>query len=527
VKYRFIIAALVAAGTLALAILDVLSQLGAAQQVISYTYPYPFELVLEGVYLYPGDALAPHLYKWRFDGVDDYLYLTGSAFNFNLYSEFTILVLANRTANYGAVAGYQPSGCVICRSPSMYYWPNVSCFHFGFGDGSRWISTMTCNVLELNKWFLLGIRWSYLSGRLEGIVNADVVGYVSTGSSRPYPNTVYHIGYIDSRFEGYIALVLIYSRALSNEEINAVYTNNVINASGLQLFLDPTFFNESHYLDISGKNNHAVPNGGVYRVPDDNRWLYLIMSLYNDEYIHLLYFPAGTIVRFIDESGIVVQEVFVSSNHEIVQLPPGKYTVVATYRGPIVTVTSTVTATVTTTETPTATLTKTVTTTKYVINTVVQTVTQTFTSPVTVTQTLTDTQTVTQTVIQTQTITNTVTTAATATVTQTVTQTVTTVQTTTLTETRTATATETQTLIQTLTQTTTATVTTTEHTTAYTARTETSTQFVTVPVSVLVTTTVTYVTKALGFAVTPEAMILIAIVFLAAAAIVILLLLRR
>lgn len=161
----------------------------------------------------------------KFDGTNDYVRFSGDVFDFSKYDEFTVLVWAMRTGSgSGGVIGYCPGGSVK-RSPGMWFYPSEKDFHWGFGDGSNWLNTIVYGVLDANEWFLLGMRWKYSEGKLEGIVNGEVVGYVNTGTSRPYPNTVYYVGRVDTYHKGLIDQVLIFNRALSDEEIQDLYNN--------------------------------------------------------------------------------------------------------------------------------------------------------------------------------------------------------------------------------------------------------------------------------------------------------------
>ncbi|MCC6014683.1 MAG: hypothetical protein LM564_03145 [Desulfurococcaceae archaeon] len=133
----------------------------------------------------------------------------------------------------------------------------------------------------------------------------------------------------------YLHQVLIYSRALSDSEISDSYAGNIINASGLVLFLDPTFYNGTHFLDLSGYGNHGVGCGGVARIPDSRNWLYVVRGLYGDGYVHLRYFPIGSRVEVYDSGGNLVATYVVSGTPNVaglvadfpVSLPAGTYTV--------------------------------------------------------------------------------------------------------------------------------------------------------------------------------------------------------
>jgi len=128
-------------------------------------------------------------------------------------------------------------------------------------------------------------------------------------SGTPYPNTgnlfIGQRGDNQLWFMGYLANLLIYSRALSGQEIYNVYTYNIISSSNLVLFLDPTFYNGTHYIDLSGNNNHGTPYGGVSRIVDSRQWLYLVKNRYCDGLLHLQWFPGGSKIYLFSGNNLV------------------------------------------------------------------------------------------------------------------------------------------------------------------------------------------------------------------------------
>jgi hypothetical protein len=97
-------------------------------------------------------------------------------------------------------------------------------------------------------------------------------------------------------FPGYIAQALVYSRALSDTEIARAYNANIVSADGLVLFLDATFYNGTHYVDLSGRGNHGVGYNGVSKVLSSRPHLYLVKGLHGDGLVHFRFFPVNTVV---------------------------------------------------------------------------------------------------------------------------------------------------------------------------------------------------------------------------------------
>ena len=72
---------------------------------------------------------------------------------------------------------------------------------------------------------------------------------------------------------GYISYVVIWDKKVSEQAQTRVIADKPI------LFLDPTMYNGSVYINMLGEN--AIPYN-VIRLPDEQTWLWLVKSLAND-----------------------------------------------------------------------------------------------------------------------------------------------------------------------------------------------------------------------------------------------------
>jgi hypothetical protein len=133
-----------------------------------------------------------------------------------------------------------------------------------------------------------------------------------------------------------IAQVLIYGRALNDSEISSFYASNIVYVNNLRLFLDPTFFNGTHFIDFSGNNNHGKGYNGVQRVPAENIWLYHIKGLNADGSIRLRFIPKNSEVIIANGTGTVLR-LFIGEEAKandagmvediVLPIEPGNYTV--------------------------------------------------------------------------------------------------------------------------------------------------------------------------------------------------------
>ncbi|MCX8166875.1 MAG: LamG domain-containing protein [Candidatus Micrarchaeota archaeon] len=131
--------------------------------------------------------------------------------------------------NYRGIVGFQNMS-VETRSPSVWIHQRNR-LHFGFGNGSHWLSyTTPANVIPNNVWTHVAITFdgTYVCIYINGTLMYNLSSF---SGQRPYPNKGLTIGGIDNYFRGRIDEVRIFRRALSPEEIRASY-----NASANRLF---------------------------------------------------------------------------------------------------------------------------------------------------------------------------------------------------------------------------------------------------------------------------------------------------
>jgi hypothetical protein len=243
----------------------------------------------------PGDAVAPHIYDWYFDGVDDYVRVPNNP-SLIIPNEITVIAWAQyyRT-NFGVTIvgkGTFNRGFAITATPNDVF--------FSVANDNiverRWVSNGDMSGLMA---FYAGVsRLGYTAL----YVNDNLYGPLRN-TIPPYINNTYDL-YVGGRgfwgpagmYRGYISMAMLYTRALSSSEIAWVYNANIVSANGLVLFLDATFYNGTRYVDLSGRGNHGVGYGGVSRVLSSRPHLYLVKGLHGDGLVHFRFFPVNTVV---------------------------------------------------------------------------------------------------------------------------------------------------------------------------------------------------------------------------------------
>jgi hypothetical protein len=244
----------------------------------------------------PGDAVAPHIYDWYFDGVDDYI--TTPAINAG--RDASMITWFNAVRDGWIVSQYS-------TRPSVYYGrlsfrsAGTILYHYFILDPSGSYYTISGSGIVKHQWYhaVATHYWDGARDNAKLYVNGAVVssnafsGYLSD-ESRPFYLGSRHA--VDNFFNGLISQFLLYSRALSDSEIARAYNANIVGANGLVLFLDATFYNGTHYIDLSGRGNHGVGYNGVSRVLSSRPGLYLVRGLHGDGLVHFRFFPVITLV---------------------------------------------------------------------------------------------------------------------------------------------------------------------------------------------------------------------------------------
>ncbi|NPA98583.1 MAG: DUF2341 domain-containing protein, partial [Crenarchaeota archaeon] len=139
-------------------------------------------------------------------------------------------------------------------------------------------------------------------------------------------------------FYGEFYYLVLYNNSLSDSDIESIANNHIIPKEPYPIiFFDPTFFDGVYYVDLF--NNYLGTPSYVTRVPADQKWLWVVLGARSDGFVHLDWFPIGSIVRFYNATsgalvgvvrvwGLASGDVSAVGDYRVA-LPPGNYTVVA------------------------------------------------------------------------------------------------------------------------------------------------------------------------------------------------------
>jgi len=304
-----------------------------------------YAVIKQVIAIQAGDAIAPHLWDWYFDGQDDYIVYDipdvtyGSPFYSPTYSSSTWRVSFKYTEypyseEFDRPWDYKPFGT---QTHDMSFtvrdsgWLN---FRHVYNRYRALALTQPC------EWYDAIFSARYLNDttiEYTASVNGDILNttYTDTQLNKSVSIEGLYLGHNNIwhgvMYKGLISYAMLWLGKYIDPDNLGDIDDNIINIPPTY-FLDPTFFNGTHYLDLSPYGNHGTPYGGVSRVEADSKWLWVVKGLYNDTYVHLRFFPVGSVVRFFDASdGSLVKEVVIGDFFdERVELPAGEYEVVAT-----------------------------------------------------------------------------------------------------------------------------------------------------------------------------------------------------
>ncbi|MEM4436982.1 MAG: hypothetical protein QXO22_08575, partial [Thermosphaera sp.] len=292
--------------------------------------------------------IIPHLYDWSFDGVDDYVVVglqpDGSGTPFTVYgwSEITIEELmypvwpkANTLFSLFSIIGdwwsSEPATTYETDNRADYTRLMIR-FATRSADGTRVLYSYNM-ITYVNSWVHIVRRFTSARGLSYWVNGKSVASWTVPSTETTIiewnPNTATYprryqrfvLG-ANMEFSGWMTIrygyVRIYNRALNNTEISDVYGNHILNASGLKLFLDATFYDSSlgKYVDLSGNGNHGTPYNGVARVISDNRHVTRLLNAASDGKAHFL-IPEKYIYRILDADNNILAEGLATSISDV------------------------------------------------------------------------------------------------------------------------------------------------------------------------------------------------------------------
>jgi hypothetical protein len=275
----------------------------------------------------PGDAVAPHLYDWYFDGINNHVVIPLTVYGWPGITVLEWLYPFHPKAN-ALWTMFSMIGDIWTDKPSAYYGTNnrhdytylVTVFATRRPDGT--VGSYTFNIFAYrNMWVNAAWQFSLANRVYAGYINgarvysatipsteATILEWNPDTATHPWMYRQFVLGanvYGGGNMKMMQSSILIYSRALADPEIAQAY-NGVVSSSGLAVFLDATFYNGTHYVDLAGGDNNGVGYGGVSRVLSDRPGLYLVKGLHGDGLVHFRFFPANTLVEVYDSSGSLV-----------------------------------------------------------------------------------------------------------------------------------------------------------------------------------------------------------------------------
>ena len=201
-------------------------------------------------------------------GINAYVEIGTNLVLGNTFTEEAWIYPKATDAGWRGFLGYHP-GTPARRAPSLYVY-ETNKLHGGFGDGTTWNQVTTGPVLADNA-------WNHVAATFDGsnyslYVNGAMVLSTSFAGHTPYPTPVRWIGRVDNQFTGLVDEVSIYSRALTSNEIAAIY--NASSAGKCVPALAPAIIEQPQSQSIIGGMTASFTVTAIGTKPLSYQWYF-------------------------------------------------------------------------------------------------------------------------------------------------------------------------------------------------------------------------------------------------------------
>ncbi|MEM4455029.1 MAG: hypothetical protein QXT28_09980 [Thermofilaceae archaeon] len=308
-----------------------------------------------------GATIAPHLFSWYFDGVDDYVFLgrladgTGKPLNVYGWPALTDVthVFLFYPYNSAVTQMIHQYGQDFGLVPRTFFYRDAYFTSVGIGMvavrgdtligyGPAFTSTTTPSVDAFrNRWVqvtrTITRRWMAVwlgstLARNDTIASGDVTVLDYDMSTTPCARYSLGAKTVADRFAKMMSsFLIIYSRTLTVSELNAIMASRTVDAAQLEAFFDPTWFNGTHYVSLTGGYVGKGYNGAA-RIPANETWLWLVQDFPGDGKLHFRFFPEGS--RATVRCGSTLLDVQLGWSDVAVQVPAGESCRVAVHVAP-------------------------------------------------------------------------------------------------------------------------------------------------------------------------------------------------
>ncbi|MEM4455419.1 MAG: hypothetical protein QXT28_11945 [Thermofilaceae archaeon] len=279
-----------------------------------------------------GATIAPHLFAWYFDGVDDYMEVDHSPSYATTMHAVAMEYMALEDTSFKLVfsKGWWGYYRLLVEDYRMFRITrrDVTYFTWYAPSGAFWLQRRTI-YYHLDE-YDSSVKALYIDGNYYAptyVINAN------------YPlcfecNNPLRIGGDPTRgfAKGELSYVLIFARPLQQSELSLLFTGKTVNATGLQLFIDATWCSGTTCANLVNESIPCRMYNGVARIPDNRTWLWLVQGFPGDGKLHFRFFPEGS--RATVWCGSTLLDVQLGWSDVAVQVPTGEKCRVAVHVAP-------------------------------------------------------------------------------------------------------------------------------------------------------------------------------------------------
>ncbi|MEM4958262.1 MAG: hypothetical protein QXX12_00130 [Nanopusillaceae archaeon] len=261
-----------------------------------------------------GDLIAPHLYDFAFYiGYQSYVYGNLDT-TYGFTSTYIIRTKVENTQRENYVFSLRQSSTDVIQFSPCYFRRLFASVNFVEGWQQFGLSPF---LTYENRFYVSGYIFDTSSKTITGFRDDIMFTPVSyTRTERSMNN--YRIGAIKTAETLTISYSILYNQVKTQDTILNIL-NNIVDATNMILFIDPTFWDGTKYVDLSGSGNHAYPYNAPSRVPAERSFVHVVRGRFDDGVARVAVPPRCSFV--IDGA----RQVNVSSSPVFVPVPVGRH----------------------------------------------------------------------------------------------------------------------------------------------------------------------------------------------------------
>ncbi|MEM1525801.1 MAG: hypothetical protein QXH10_03285 [Ignisphaera sp.] len=296
---------------------------------------------IENVEIPSGSLVVPHLYTWLFTGKEEQhirVHWTKS-YNTTAYAialrspwaSYPYFMVFRRIGPYGVSQcdfyyGSRPAGVMLVVRVANKPAPGPADAYYldpGYPPPKdTWIHAyVDYNATYHANLYLYEYKTLNSTSGGTPLIPASDPLYLGARGDQPTLEDVRNV------YDGYMRWFILWDNTKKStsemiEVFRSLVEGKTVDMGNVEVFVDPTFFNSTHYLDLSKNRSPVYHNPDVKRELDAHRWLWLLKGLYTDTKLYFRFLnqirevSGGKYIRIVITSAGTSKEYWVDTGDE-------------------------------------------------------------------------------------------------------------------------------------------------------------------------------------------------------------------